>query len=72
MSKSHIEASYRYNRKNYERLSVNVRKGQREQISEYAKSKGLSLNAYVIGLISTDMGDKLTGNCSEDTCHLPE
>lgn len=60
MSRAHIEASNRYNAKTYERLPINVYKGQREQIAAYAKAKGLSLNAYVMGLISSDMGDKLT------------
>ena len=59
-SRAHIEASNRYNQKTYERLPINVYKGQREQIAEYAKSKGQSLNAYVMGLIAADMGEKLT------------
>ena len=60
ISEARARANRKYNEKTYERLPINVYKGQREQIAEYAKSKGQSLNAYVMGLISADMGEKLT------------
>ena len=44
----------------YDQLRVNVKKGQREQIQEYAKSKGMSLNGYINKLIADDMGEALT------------
>ena len=35
----------KYNAKAYDRINLVVRKGQIEQIQEYAKEKGMSLNA---------------------------
>ena len=37
----------KYNAKAYDRINLVVRKGQKEQIQEYAKEKGMSLNAYI-------------------------
>lgn len=44
----------------YDRIALNVKKGQREQIQKYAKSKGMSLNSYINKLIADDMGEALT------------
>lgn len=59
-SEAQNKASQRYQKKAYDRLAVRVYKGQAEQITEYAASKGLSLNAYINALIAADMGEKLT------------
>lgn len=59
-TKAHIKASNKYNAKAYDRLAISVKKGQREQITEYAKEKGLSVNAYINKLIAQDMGEKLS------------
>lgn len=50
----------KYNAKAYDRLNLVVPKGQREQIQEYAKEHGMSLNGYINSLIKADMGDRLT------------
>ena len=55
-TKAHIKAAAKYNQKTYDKLQINVKKGEREKIKAYAESKGLSLNAYVTGLIYKDMG----------------
>ena len=49
-------ASNKYNAKAYDRLNLVVAKGQRDAIKTHAQSKGLSLNAYIVGLIEKDMG----------------
>mgnify|MGYP004462047415 FL=1 len=49
----------KYNAKVYDRVNLVVPKGQKEQIQEYAKEHGMSLNAYINNLIKADMGDKL-------------
>ena len=54
-SKAHIKASNKYNTKTYDRINVNVKKGEREKIKAYAESKGMSLNAYICNLIEKDM-----------------
>lgn len=65
-SKAHQEASNRYNAKAYDRINVNVKKGQREIIKAHAEAQGLSLNAYINKLIAEDMGEKLTSKKQED------
>ena len=50
----------KWNEKTYDRINLVVRKGQKEQIQEYAKEKGMSLNAYINALIQADMGEHLT------------
>lgn len=59
-SKAHSIASNKYNAKAYDRLAIQVFKGQREQIKAYAESHGESLNCYINRLIAQDMGEALT------------
>ena len=49
-----------HNKYNANRINLVVRKGQKEQIQEYAKEKGMSLNAYINALIQADMSEHLT------------
>jgi hypothetical protein len=58
--KTSNESKTKYNSKAYDRLAVNVKKGQRQLILGYAEAKGLSLNGYINRLIAADMGDALT------------
>lgn len=45
-----------YAKINYDRIPINVPKGQKELIKAYATLKGYSsINAYVVALINTDM-----------------
>ena len=58
----------KYNAKAYDRVNLVVPKGQKEQIQEYAKELGMSLNGYINSLIKADMGDRLTpGGVVENT-----
>ena len=59
-SKAHSIASNKYNAKAYDRLAIQVFKGQREQIKAYAESNGESLNGYINRLIAQDMGEALS------------
>lgn len=45
-----------YKKEKLERLSIDVKKGKREELKEYAKSKGKSINQYVKDLIKKDSG----------------
>lgn len=54
-SKAHQKASNKYQAKAYDRMNLLVKKGERERIKAYAEAKGMSLNAYVTGLIYKDM-----------------
>ena len=59
-SEAHKRAVNKYNSTAYEQIITRVYKGQREQITAYAASKGLSLNGYINKLIADDMGEALT------------
>lgn len=55
MGKTSTASKQKYNEKAYDRIALNVKKGQREVIREHAESKGLSLNAYINKLIEKDI-----------------
>ena len=40
-----------YNEKAYDRISLVVKKGRREELKAYAESKGMSINGYINKLI---------------------
>lgn len=46
-SKAHGEASNRWNAKNYDRICVLVKKGEREKLKAYAASREMSLNGFI-------------------------
>ena len=54
-----ISYNREYNEKNYDRISLTVQKGKKEEIREYAKEKyNESVNAYINRLIAEDMETK--------------
>lgn len=55
MTKAQTKASNKYNAKAYDRIALQVKKGQREIIRKHAQSKGMSLNGYINKLIEEDM-----------------
>ncbi len=67
MAKAETKAKNKYNAKAYDRIALQVKKGQREVIREYAESRGMSLNGYINTLIREDMkahGAELDGSQS--------
>ena len=60
MSEARKKANEKYNAKAYDQVKIIIKKGQREQVKEFAESQGLSLNAYINKLIADDMGEALT------------
>ncbi|MGN1137731.1 MAG: hypothetical protein ACI4SF_16115 [Oscillospiraceae bacterium] len=66
MSKPQTKASNKYNAKTYDRLAIQVYKGQREQIQAYAQEHGESLNGYINRLIAQDMGERLKKQSKKD------
>ena len=60
MSEARKKANEKYNAKAYDQVKIIIKKGQREQVKEFAESQGLSLNAYINKLIADDMGAALT------------
>lgn len=57
MAKSHTSAAVknRYAAKAYDRITLIVPKGRKEDIEAFAKEKGVSVNGYIGGLIREDM-----------------
>lgn len=55
MGSAATRAKNKYNAANYERIALNVPKGERDIIKAHAESKGESLNAYLYRLIQEDM-----------------
>lgn len=46
-SKAHIRATNKWMSKNFDRITVLVKKGERDKLKAYAASQGMSLNAFV-------------------------
>jgi hypothetical protein len=50
----------KYDTNNYDKILLRVKKGHREEVQEYAKGIGLSLNAFVIQAIQSAMSVNTT------------
>lgn len=44
-----------YNRVHYDRVNLMFPKGFREEVKEYARERGETMNAYILRLIREDM-----------------
>lgn len=55
MAKPQTTASNKYNAKAYDRIALQVKKGERDIIREFAEEQGKSLNGYINDLIKNDM-----------------
>ena len=58
MGKPATSAKNKYNSKAYDRLNINVPKGDREIIQAAADKLGMSLNCFVTRLIYRELGKK--------------
>lgn len=54
MGKTSAAVKNRYARKAYDRILLQIKKGRKEQIQRRAELLGLSVNAYLVGLIDRD------------------
>lgn len=54
-TKASNKAVQKYSVKTYDQIKVLVKKGEREEIKNYAESQGMSLNGYINKLIKDDM-----------------
>ncbi len=52
------KAKNKYNAKTYDRIALQVKKGKRDIIREYAASKGESLNGFINRAIDEAMQDE--------------
>ena len=57
MGKTSSAVKNRYNAKAYDRINLVVPKGKKEQIKEYAESKGMKTNAFIVKAIEDAMTD---------------
>jgi uncharacterized protein (DUF1778 family) len=55
MGKAATKAKNKYNAENYERISLNVPKGEKDKIKEHAEAMGESVNAFINRAISETM-----------------
>lgn len=53
-TKAKLECNARWDKKQDKHL-LRMKPGEKEKIKAHAKSKGKSLNAYIVGLIEKDM-----------------
>ena len=60
MGTAETRAKNKYNAKVYDQIPLRVKAGEKEKIQTHAQKKGLSLTAYIVGLIEEDM--KVTGD----------
>ena len=67
MAKPQTTASNKYNAKAYDRIALQVKKGQRDIIRAYAESKGMSLNGYINHLIESDMNTSQSKSSSDSS-----
>lgn len=47
MSKPATKAKNKYNAKTYDRINLQVKKGERDKLRAYAESQGESLNGFI-------------------------
>ena len=59
VSEAQKKAKKRYEARTYDMVGIRVKKGNRNKIKAYAESKGESLNGFVKGLISREMGQTI-------------
>lgn len=54
MGKTSTESKRKYNNKAYDRITLCVKKGMKDELKAYAESIGMSLNGYLNQLIDDD------------------
>ena len=55
VSKAHIKAVTKYDRKAYDKITLRLKKGEKEKIQVKATSEGESLNGYIVKAINEKM-----------------
>lgn len=55
MGKASTKAKNKYNDENYDRISLSVPKGKKDEYNAAAESKGKSLNRFIIDCIEKGM-----------------
>lgn len=58
MGSSSTKAKNKYNTKNYDRITITIKKGHKELIKNQAKILDMSTNGYILNLIFNDITKK--------------
>jgi len=58
ISKAQLKATQKYQEKAYERITLRVKTGQKTIYEQQAKSKGMSLNSYIVSLLERDRAEE--------------
>lgn len=53
--KASTRAKNKYNAENYDRISLSVPKGKKEQIKAFAESRGESVNGFINRVVDNEM-----------------
>lgn len=53
--RTNFAAQKKYNKENYDNLTIRVKRGEREKIKAHAEGLGKSLNRYICDLIREDL-----------------
>lgn len=56
-TKAQREATYRYERKAYDRVLVRLPKGTKDRIADAAADRGESINGYIRRVVSESLGE---------------
>lgn len=64
-SEAQKEATARYNKKTYDRISLVVPKGHRKRIADYAAMQGKSMNRFILDAIAKEMQHSASDDCPE-------
>lgn len=56
MGRATAKAKNRWNAKNYDRVTVMLKKGEKERVREFAAAQGESMNGFIGRLIAEAMG----------------
>lgn len=64
MAKAQTKASNKYNAKAYDRIALQVKKGERDKLREHAEQHGESLNGFINRAISetVERDNETSGN----------
>ena len=62
MAKPQTKASNKYNAKAYDRIALQVKKGERDKLREHAEQRGESLNGFINRAITETVERDNSGN----------
>lgn len=58
MGRTSAKVTNRYQQKNYDRITILVKKGDKERIKRYAEEHGQSVNSFITELIQRKMNEE--------------